>query len=145
VRRAFVTLSAAFLAWAVLGAAPLRRYEIFETQVLDSRTHLWWERFVPAQTYTQDEAKSRCADLVLEGWGPFRLPTVKELQTIVDEQAQNPAIDRGAFPDTPSERFWSGTLYVSSAQTGESWLVGFAEGVATHEIRTTSYRVRCVR
>lgn len=41
-----------------------------------------------------------------EGW---RLPTVDELQTILDRSRHSPAADTERFPDTQSEPYWTST------------------------------------
>ena len=83
---------------------------------------------------------------------PWRLPTVKELLTLVDETPHDEAdgqgkvaphaIDRNAFPATPVD-----VPYVTAqATTGQLWLVDLRDGhvdvVAPSS--TGPYRVRCV-
>lgn len=66
----------------------------------DTLTGLTWQRATnPAATWL--EALSACEALALGGTSSWRLPTVKELLTIVEDTAINPAIDVGAFPGRP--------------------------------------------
>jgi hypothetical protein len=127
------------------GAAPpsAPRYEIAPNWLRDTRTGLLWQRAVPEQTFAAAEAADYCAALQLDEQTDFRLPTMKELQTLVDEQRTHPALDPEAFPDTPSESFWSSSAW--SGTTDLNWYVRFDSGSALYELSTASFRVRCVR
>jgi Protein of unknown function (DUF1566) len=91
----------------------------------DVHTGLAWQRAVDRDAYAWDEAKSYCARLDVEG-GEWRLPSVRELLTLVDVTRMEPAIDLSAFPDTPSEFFWSSSPSVAPAKT--AWGVNFTRG-----------------
>ncbi|HEY3354655.1 MAG TPA: DUF1566 domain-containing protein [Polyangia bacterium] len=120
--------------------APPGRYQVTAETVLDSRTGLTWQR-ASAAHYDFADAKSYCAGLTLAGGG-WRLPTVRELQTIVDEGAYAPAIDGAAFPQTLTLPYWSATPYVP---VRGAWMVDFTEGrVEDHEVSDVM-PVRCVR
>jgi len=101
--------------------------------VYDTKTELTWQQAIPSTTYTWADAKTYCAGVgaSLGGTG-WRLPTCKELQTIVDDSRTNPAIDPNAFPSTPSAWFWSSSP-VAGSSSG-AWLVssfyGFTYGSA---------------
>ena len=56
-------------------------------------------------------------------YSDWRLPTRRELLTLVKADGSNPAIDSTWFPNTPSAEFWTSTTYVPSAP--EAWLVIF--------------------
>jgi hypothetical protein len=111
--------------------------------VLDTKTGLVWQRNLSASTYTWEEAKTYCTSLTLAGGG-WRLPWVFELSNLVDEQRTSaPTIDLTAFPDTPSEWFWSASPYALSS--GNAWYVGFHDGSAGYGVVSVSCRARCVR
>jgi hypothetical protein len=55
----------------------------------------------------------------------------------------SPAIDGTAFPNTPSEVFWSSTPWAGSSSS--AWGVDFSYGYAGNGDVGYSYRVRCVR
>lgn len=55
----------------------------------------------------------------------WRMPTVKELQSIADHSMHDPAIDANYFPNTVPWVYWSGTSYVDPAY---AWFVGFNGG-----------------
>ena len=145
------------LAWALIGAlgaaaeavAPAGRYTIGGGTVYDVRTKLTWQRSAPATTYTWEDARTYCASAGVAaalGGAGWRLPTKKELLTLVDYSVPppGPTIDAAAFPGTPGAPFWSMTP-VADPQLGGVWYVDFASGQAiNYAVSPTSY-VRCVR
>jgi hypothetical protein len=123
--------------------APAVHYEIAAETVRDTGTGLVWQRGVSADTLDFQSATDACAALDLGGSDGWRLPSLQELATLVDETRAHPAIDPEAFPDTPAEPFWSGSLFAGS-QT-RAWYVHFDEGSALYEGIAALHRVRCVR
>lgn len=137
---------AAFLATLIIGArsaadAPPDRYMIDTTQVTDRRTGLIWQKEPNASTYTWDQAATYCRGLRLAGSSGFRVPTLKELLTLMDPTQSRPAIDSKAFPNTPAEWFWTASNRVSLGPAA----VNFASGVSAFFRTTDPMRVRCVR
>ncbi|MBB2947300.1 RNA polymerase sigma factor (sigma-70 family) [Actinoplanes lutulentus] len=110
-------------------------YKISSGRVTDPATGLTWQRASSAEM-TVAKADAYCTD----GW---RLPTLKELATTVDETRVSPAIDIKAFPDTPkTARYWSST--VATPRPADRWMLGYNDGVTTYKPYETG-RVRCVR
>ena len=141
--------AALVLALAVLPAphaqadAPACRYAVSADTVPDHDTCLTWQRAVAASSYTWASAATYCNNLVLAGPNNWRLPTIQELQTIVDESRVNPAIDTTAFPSTPAQYFWSSSPY--AGDSSDAWVVDFHLGYVYHDDVGYTYRVRCVR
>jgi hypothetical protein len=103
-------------------------------------------------TCTWVEAKAYCASLALGGLSGWRLPTVRELRSLVDYTVAHPGstINKTAFPNTPTESFWTSSQYAGSS--GNAWYVSFADGSSDHFGNVVGYndegdnnRVRCVR
>jgi len=111
--------------------------------VTDNSTGLVWQRAVPSTSYNHADAIDYCAGLSLTGSPDWRLPTIGELQTIVDETRIAPAIDLSVFPSTPYERFWSSSPYAGAVS--RAWAVHFHSGGANHYDVTDAVWVRCVR
>lgn len=77
-----------------------------------------------------------------KGHTDWRLPNYKELASLVDITASAPAIS-GAFPNTPSENFWSSTSFASVPTS--AWFVDFGTGDTFSYNTTSAYYVRLVR
>jgi hypothetical protein len=106
--------------------------------VLDSATGLTWQQSVDAGFYTWSAAMTYCAGLGT-GW---RLPSLTELQTIVDD-TNSRTIDGTAFPSTPASAFWTSSAYAGAS--GYAWYVAFSIGDTSLNVVASTSRVRCVR
>jgi Protein of unknown function (DUF1566) len=124
--------------------APPGRYSIANGTVTDTATKLVWQQAVDPGTYTWAQAKSYCAGLSLAGGG-WRVPSVKELMTLVDFSVASPGptIDTTAFPNTPAYYFWSSSPL--AGQPSYAYIVDFSIGYTGNHFVTYSNRVRCVR
>jgi hypothetical protein len=112
--------------------------------ITDNVTGLVWQKQDNATTYTWDNALTYCnantPALPGSGW---RLPNIKELQSIINYQIFSPAINVTFFPGTQLNRYWSSTTYVVNATN--AWSVHFSNGAISNANKTTPYYVRCVR
>lgn len=137
---------ACVILWALAGPgaaeAPQGHFVIIAETVEDVATKLTWQRSASKKKYSSSEAAAYCAALVLRGSG-WRLPTIKELHTLVDETRTNPAIDAQAFPETPAGYFWSASRVANFAMYG--WTVNFADGSDLWYPVENLQHVRCVR
>jgi hypothetical protein len=77
------------------------------------------------------------------GYHDWRLPNIKELTSIVEEQCSNPAINSNRFPNTPSSYVWSGSPYAN--YSGLAWYVDFGNGYSYGGNRSVNDQVRLVR
>lgn len=143
-RTCLVTLAcaSALLGPADLAAAPAGCYMVEGGVVHDRRTKLTWQQGIVPLDVNWDEATAYCRNLNLQGGG-WRLPTMKELQTIVDYTRSSPAIDADAFPGTPSLPFW--TSSTTHGRPELRLLVFFGRGNTNGYLTTTRWRARCVR
>lgn len=140
-RTLFVTVLLAFLtALPVRASAPLGRYTLETDVVLDNDTGLIWQRSAATTLRTWSVAMSYCNGLVLGGYSDWRLPNVRELQSLVDVRAAAPSIDATAFPEASTGYHWSASLITSFA-----WYVDFASGTTNWYATTAVARARCVR
>jgi hypothetical protein len=133
-------------ALTVQAAAPPGRYTASSGTVLDTKTRLVWQQPFAASSMTWAAAKSYCAGLGTSlGASGWRLPTIKELQTLVDVSvAMGPSIDATYFPNAGTGNFWSSTP--STADTTAVWVLSFnaSSGEGQAGMSGTG-SVRCVR
>lgn len=88
-------------------------------------------------------AKEQADDFVYEGLSDWRLPSIKELATIVEKQCDQPSINLVSFPGTASDYYWSGFQYIHSDDF--VWLLNFDSGHASVSNKKLQYFVRLVR
>jgi Protein of unknown function (DUF1566) len=145
-RAGVVALGASVALVALRGRAdpPAGWYQIQRGTVFDTKTRLTWQQAVAPGTYDQQGAAAYCAGLTLNRMGGFRVPSQKELYTLVDETREGPAIDLDAFPNVAqAEEFWSSSIAVGGQ--GFGWTVRFDVGDSQTEAPTAALSVRCVR
>ena len=143
--RVWSTVGVISLAMIASAAAPPGRFVVNAAAgtVLDTTTTLTWQRAVSG-TYDWAQATAYCQGLNLGGFSTgWRLPTKKELETLVDFRAVNPSIDVTAFPSTPAAAFWTSTLFAGSLS--RAWYVSFDTGSSGSFDVPAAYGVRCVR
>jgi len=107
---------------------------------VDTETGLTWEGHNDVRLSWSD-AKAYCEDLNLLEERDWRLPEMKELQTLVDITKYKPAVKYG-FDVTPT-RYWSSSPDVSSSDN--AWYVFFESGGTFSVDKEDEYNVRCVR
>ena len=78
----------------------------------------------------------------------WRMPTLRELLTLVYADGSDPSIDPTYFPNTPSANFWSGSSYAPNPPF--AWYVRFFDGDSgatenAFDKTYNSYYVRLVR
>lgn len=105
--------------------------------VLDNLTGLHWQKGFAVDAMSRDSARSVCTTMGA-GW---RLPTILELRSIVDESVYNPSIDP-VFTTAPLAHFWSDSSVAGSTTNG--WSIDFYIGNASSDAFTSLNSVRCV-
>lgn len=131
--------AAAFLATPVARAdAPAGRYTIESGEVTDHKTGLVWRQRTLKGNY--GAAISGCSS-------PWRVPSVRELASLVDPRKNSPAIDETAFPETKSERYWTSETMFGGQPGATRWVVNFDDGKpSVVSVQTTTmHNYRCVK
>ena len=119
--------------------------------VTDNATELTWQQVHDYHAKSWVSALSYCEGLSLGGNSGWRVPNIKELDSLVDEQRKSYAINLGFFPNTPPTDFWSSTTFVNGfAEPNENrahaFGVHFGSGHTTAPSKTYDTKfVRCVR
>ncbi len=154
--KALVVGIAFLLGHAVALADPAdTRFEIIEdgAVVLDQQTGLHWMRCSVGQSwtgstcagrperYTWDQATNLASDL--SDNNNWRLPTVEELQSLVEYRVFNPAIDPQVFPNTEPSNYWSSSE--AAYDVFYAWSVHFANGFSNWRHKRQRFETRLVR
>jgi Protein of unknown function (DUF1566) len=119
--------------------------------VLDKETGLVWEQHPASTTTSWENARSQCTALTTGGRKGWRLPSVHELQTLIDPTVV-PALFAPMLPVnhpftnvTALSGYWTATS--DAAHPGWVWGVSFFDGSATGFILPTvnAFPSWCVR
>lgn len=131
-------------------APPDQYSEVAAGEVMDNYTGLVWQQDDSDSMLSWSEAVSYCENLGLNG-NQWRLPSIRELSTLVDEAEVAPAINSTMFPDTQygsSSNNW----YWAIEQSGNSsWGLNFDDGFTGFNSGSASWNTfgpswaRCVR
>lgn len=108
--------------------------------VTDTVTNLTWKRCSEglsgpscetgkALTYTWPDALRFAAASTFAGKKDWRVPTIQELDTIIEYHCTMPAINAAVFPATPTSNFWSVSPF--AGYPDGSWNINFNDG--SHE------------
>ena len=158
-----------FCARYVRGARPTLGHTFFNNgdgTVTDTDTGLMWTQ-VPAAAMNWNAALAHAEGLATGGYADWRLPNVKELQSLVEitqcvatsAASAKAAVNRKLFPTVAATAFWSSTALLNGSLTS-AWLVelgvntsvppangpsrGF-QGTVSYELQTSTYPVLAVR
>ena len=120
-----------------------------EWVVIDHNTDLMWARngdgegCAWGQQTDWNSAIDWCNNLLFFGYDDWRLPNVKELQTIVNYGATSPAINTTYFSNTKLDDYWSSTTYDDDAS--EVWAGCFIRGTISRNYKTSNIYLRAAR
>lgn len=112
-------------------------------------TNLMWQDSEEVKKDTNKkawkDAVNHCEDLVFANYSDWRLPNVRELQSIVDDKKYNPSIKDGFINVEPKD-YWSSTNDASHPTTNTyAWNIGFKEGDSSPDGKNSTNFIRCVR
>jgi hypothetical protein len=113
--------------------------------VKDRSTGLMWDREDIGSGLNWKDAHKACADLRLGGFADWRLPTLRELLTLVDYERHSPAIDKDAFPTCKSTSWYWTSTPLASSPDGYAWAVSFDNGHVARYRQNNETLVRAVR
>jgi hypothetical protein len=91
-----------------------------------------------------EEANEYCKSLTLAEYDDWRLPTLLELETIVEYNNQDVLIDEEVFEDTTASHFWTSSKY--QGKDNMHWYIHFEKGHQGYAFNfKEGYQVRCIR
>lgn len=113
-------------------APPDQYTELSVDEVRDNYTGLIWQRDGEASgPLSWEAAVQYCETLELGGSADWRLPSVRELATLVDEATVAPSINRTMFPNTrygARSNNWYWASHRRRDSTTASWGINFDDG-----------------
>jgi hypothetical protein len=160
VRASLAATGGLVLAATARADAPGDQYGLFDSSaqtIQDARTGLIWQRNAPTQALGFYDAATYCAALSLStpsggaqsGW---RVPSYKELLTLVDETPHTEYVDYGlievwidanAFPETAvTLEYWTSSMYLGNSLY--AYTVDFGDGYGDRQYTVATLYVRCV-
>ena len=127
----------------------------------DTLSELVWARCVIGQTWdgtscvgapkklTWKEALQAAAEQALNSGENWRLPDIKELNTIIDRQCVTPPINLTIFPNTPASQengLWTSTPYVvAEDEETNAWYMTLGFGEMNYRAVSTTNFVKLVK
>ena len=132
-------------------STPLTRFIVNEKQgiAFDIMTKLTWKICAEGIAYsnghctgdmnfTWDDANKIFGNQV-SGW---RLPSIDELKSIVEQRCVAPAINLQAFPDTQPSSFWSANT--DPGDSDYAYNIFWGRGLVGNDLKTRGFYVRLV-
>ena len=120
--------------------------------VTDNYTKLSWQQTFSASRMAWSAGPDYCTSQTTGGFSDWRVPTLNELTSTVNEALVGPAINRTVFPGTPycgsTAWFWARE---ASAVGGTAWGINYCDGFTGWNAASATWNtfpdayVRCVR
>jgi hypothetical protein len=120
--------------------------------VTDNYTKLSWQQTFSASRMAWSAGPAYCTSQTTGGFSDWRMPTLNELASTVNEGLVGPAINRTVFPGTPycgsTAWFWARE---ASAVGGTAWGINYCDGFTGWNSASATWNtfpdayVRCVR
>ena len=127
--------------------------------ITDTKTGLIWKRCLEGQSgsdcasgsaeaFTWQQALQRAQTVNssggFAGFSDWRLPTIKELSSLVEHQCVDPAINLTRFPHASSDGLWSSSAVAGN--TDYAWCVNFYHGETVWYVKSgNGFQLRLVR
>jgi hypothetical protein len=111
--------------------------------ITDNLTNLLWQKIPNTTASTWEDALKYAENLTFANASDWRLPNIKELQSISDESITKPSINKAFFPSIGVTKFWSSTSLPN--QITKAWYLSTQYGITTYDEKSISNYVICVR
>lgn len=111
--------------------------------IQDYLTNLVWLKKISPDSLTWEQAITYAESFSTNGTSDWRLPNIKELQSIEDVRIINPSIDTKIFTNMGNKVFWSSTSLPNIPE--KAWYLNTANGITTYDFKTGKHYVVLVR
>lgn len=106
-------------------------------------TQLIWQKAPNVTAVTWENAIAYAEGLSLASATDWRLPNLKELQSLNDESLSNPSVSTTFFPTIGVNNYWSSTTVQNQPTNAGFWNTQF--GITTLGLKTATNYVICVK
>lgn len=114
--------------------------------ITDNLTQLVWQKVPNTTGLTWEQALTYAEGLTLAGASDWRLPNIKELESLNDESATNPSVNSTYFSAIGVKNYWSSTtLLPNPSNLTSAWYWNTQYGITTYDTKTNTNYVICVR
>jgi Protein of unknown function (DUF1566) len=111
--------------------------------ITDNLTNLVWQKTPNPTALTWEDALKYAENLTFATASDWRLPNIKELQSLNDESIVKPSINKTFFPSVGVNKFWSSTSLPNA--TTKAWYLSTQYGITTYDEKSVANYVICVR
>lgn len=114
-----------------------------ENIVFDSTQNLMWQDDI--ETTNKEDiilAITYCEELVLNGYIDWELPSIKQLQSLIDQNQKEGYLQK-SFMFSKNDKYWSNTQNVNNKE--QYWYVDFQTGKVSFDEKKSLNYLRCVR
>ena len=111
--------------------------------ITDNITGLIWQKSPYTDTLSWEQALAYADTLSLAGTSDWRLPNIKELQSINDVTLINPSLNTNFFITGGTKKYWSSTSITN--QSTRAWYLNAQFGITTYDAKTVKHNLICVK
>jgi hypothetical protein len=111
--------------------------------VIDQLTNLMWHVKPSATALDWESALTNAESASVGGYTDWRLPNIKELQSLQDINLLQPCVNTTVFPAIGIKKYWSSTTLAS--QPTKAWYFDTNFGITTQDIKTNQFYTMLVR
>lgn len=111
--------------------------------ITDHLTLLTWQHAELPDSLTWENALQYAETLTMGGYSDWRLPNIKELQSINEESLVQPSVNTTFFNSIKTNKYWSSTSLPN--QTTRAWYLDTNYGITTYDLKIRRHYVICVR
>ena len=112
--------------------------------VTDNTTGFIWQKVLSTDNLTWENALAYCNSLDLAGYTDWRLPSIRELQSIID-YGKSPAVDSSYFTNLTAGKTQHRSSTTKSDNVSTAFIVNMSEGVSSYSAKSTLTKVWAMR
>ncbi|MFZ4798895.1 MAG: DUF1566 domain-containing protein [Bacteroidia bacterium] len=111
--------------------------------ITDNLTNLVWQKEPNTNAISWENALVYANNLILENDSDWRMPNIKELQSLNDEGFFNPSVNTNIFNNMGVKKYWSSTTQQN--QVANAWYWNTQFGITSYDLKINSNYLICVR